>query len=105
MSFSYPSMNSSHNVSTASLRVMQREFIRGMNIVGLNIDKKSTPWADLFEPTNFFDKFPLFIEVSMNVLCCAIVIWTLAWPPPVQICVSSKTAEDHLLWVYISITV
>ena len=59
-------MNSSHNVSKASLRVMQREFIRGMNIVGLNIDKKSTDWADLFEPTNFFDKFPIFIEVLLN---------------------------------------
>ena len=69
-------MNSSHNVSNASLRVMQREFIRGMNIVGLNIDKKSTHWADLFEPTNFFEKFPLFIEVPMNMLCCVNAMWT-----------------------------
>ena len=60
----YPSMNSSHNVSPATLEIILEEFKRGEKIIE-NIEKKLDVWDSLFEPLPFFSYFPHFIQVHI----------------------------------------
>ena len=62
-------------------------------------------WADLLEPTNLFEKFPLLIGAPMGMVCgvTVTVTWMSVWPRSVQICAPFKIAEDYLLFEYSNI--
>uniref|UniRef100_D8Q4M8 Poly(A) polymerase n=1 Tax=Schizophyllum commune (strain H4-8 / FGSC 9210) TaxID=578458 RepID=D8Q4M8_SCHCM len=59
---SYPSMNSTHNVSYSTQTVMIHEFKRGLDIVG-QIQKGEASWADLFNKHTFFTDFRHYLQI------------------------------------------
>ncbi|KJE96788.1 poly(A) polymerase [Capsaspora owczarzaki ATCC 30864] len=59
----YPSMNSTHNVSMSTLRVMTEEFARGMQVT-LDIEVGKVGWPVLFEKNNFFTRYKTYIQIS-----------------------------------------
>ena len=63
----YPSMNSSFNVTDATLAVMIRQFKIGnqrlSNLLAQPIASQSA-WDSLFEPSNFLVRFPFFLSVE-----------------------------------------
>ncbi|KAI4519481.1 Poly(A) polymerase [Schizophyllum commune Loenen D] len=59
---SYPSMNSTHNVSHSTQTVMIHEFKRGLDIVG-QIQKGEASWADLFNKHTFFTDFRHYLQI------------------------------------------
>jgi hypothetical protein len=71
----YPSMNSTYNVSASTLHVMRQEFDRGAKIMQ-KIEKEGASWAELFEKTDFFQRYRNYVQVD----------------------VTATTAEDHRKW-------
>ncbi|KAL0920995.1 hypothetical protein M5K25_008018 [Dendrobium thyrsiflorum] len=60
----YPSMNSSYNVSNSTLRVMNEQFQFG-NKICEEIDLKKANWSALFEPYQFFESYKNFLKVDI----------------------------------------
>lgn len=61
----YPSMNSSYNVSSSTLRIMQEEFQRGLRICeGLESLNKAD-WGFLFEPFSFFEAYKNYLQIGI----------------------------------------
>lgn len=71
----YPSMCSTHNVTSSTLRVMTEEFRRGAEML-LKIEQKKAAWSDLFAKTDFFTRHRNFF----------------------QILAVSENEESHLIW-------
>lgn len=71
----YPSMCSTHNVTTSTLRLMTEEFRRGAEIT-LKIEQKRATWTDLFSKTDYFHRYRNFF----------------------QIIAVSESEEQHLIW-------
>jgi len=61
----YPSMNSTYNVSESSLFAMKQEFTRGRQICD-KIEKQEAPWNDLFEKTDFFERYKAYVQVDVS---------------------------------------
>ncbi|XAR52468.1 Polynucleotide adenylyltransferase [Bertholletia excelsa] len=61
----YPSMNSSYNVSTSTLRVMADEFRRGNEICEA-MEKDKAGWLQLFEPFPFFEAYKNFLQIDIR---------------------------------------
>jgi len=61
----YPSMNSTYNVSESSLYAMKQEFTRGRQIAD-KIEKQEAPWTDLFEKTDFFERYKAYVQVDVS---------------------------------------
>ncbi|KAF7456081.1 polyA polymerase [Cryptosporidium felis] len=60
----FPSMNSTHNVTHTTLRVITEELQRGYQIVQ-EIENDNATWYDIWSPFLFFDKHKHFIQVKM----------------------------------------
>ncbi|CAN1856446.1 Nuclear poly(A) polymerase 1 [Linum perenne] len=60
----YPSMNSSYNVSTSTLRIMSEEFQRGNEICEA-MEANNANWDTLFEPFSFFDAYKNYLQVNI----------------------------------------
>eukprot|EP00727_Mastigamoeba_balamuthi_P000013 m51a1_g10008 hypothetical protein (583) ;mRNA; f:2729-5905 len=60
----YPSMNSTYNVSRSTLALMTDEFVHGAQTVAL-VDKGAAQWSALFAPSNFFARYKLFVLVEL----------------------------------------
>lgn len=60
----FPCMNSSHNVSNASLSVI-KNFFRESNQVLKEIKLKKKNWKDLFKKCDFFNMYKTFIEIDI----------------------------------------
>ncbi|CAM8967471.1 unnamed protein product [Rhodiola kirilowii] len=60
----YPSMNSSYNVSTSTLRVMMEQFQYG-NKICEEIELNKTKWSALFEPYLFFEAYKNYLQVDI----------------------------------------
>lgn len=60
----YPSMNSSYNVSTSTLRIMTEEFQRGSEICEAMQANKST-WDTLFEHYPFFEAYKNYLQIEV----------------------------------------
>lgn len=71
----FPSMCSTHNVTSSTLRLMTTEFQRA-NEVCERINKGSSGWQELFYPTDFFRRHRNFF----------------------QILAISESKEEHLSW-------
>ncbi|XP_008775817.1 nuclear poly(A) polymerase 4-like [Phoenix dactylifera] len=61
---SYPCMNSSYNVSTSTLRVMNDQFDLG-NRICEEIELNKSCWSALFEPYLFFDNYKNYLQVDI----------------------------------------
>jgi poly(A) polymerase len=61
----YPSMNSAYNVGLPQLRVLKEEFQRA-EAISRNLDLRLSDWEDLFEPTDFFDKYQNYVQVEIS---------------------------------------
>lgn len=66
---SYPSMNSTHNVSISTLGVMKIEITRG-RIICDDIEKKGSAigiedWQELFKESEFFMDFKRFLQIDI----------------------------------------
>ncbi|PWA44423.1 poly(A) polymerase [Artemisia annua] len=60
----YPCMNSSYNVSTSTLRVMQEQFLFG-NRICEEIELHKAQWSALFEPFMFFESYRNYLQVDI----------------------------------------
>ncbi|CAI0400620.1 unnamed protein product [Linum tenue] len=61
----YPSMNSSYNVSSSTLRIMSEEFQRGREICeAMQANKED--WETLFEPFSFFDAYKNYLQIDIS---------------------------------------
>lgn len=60
----YPSMNSSYNVSTSTLRVMMEQFQNG-NKICEEIELNKAQWGTLFEPYLFFEAYKNYLQVDI----------------------------------------
>ncbi|XP_020595316.1 nuclear poly(A) polymerase 4-like [Phalaenopsis equestris] len=63
----YPSMNSSYNVSTSTLRILSEQFQFG-NKICEEIELNNAIWGALFEPYKFFEAYKNFLQVDMFAL-------------------------------------
>ena len=76
----YPVMNSTHNVSRVTMRVLQAEIKRGLDIcsqVKARPADSRAEWLRLMEESDFFTLYKDFLDV----------------------CISSATEDDHLQWL------
>lgn len=62
---SYPSMNSTYNVSRSTLKIMQQEFERGLEVT-TKCDLVNAGWEELFEETDFFIRYRDYIEIEIG---------------------------------------
>lgn len=60
----FPSMNSSHTVSLITSEILRRAFRKGYKTIRFILNKQKE-WDCLFEKLPFFDKYPLFLEISI----------------------------------------
>uniref|UniRef100_A0A6B2KX97 polynucleotide adenylyltransferase n=1 Tax=Arcella intermedia TaxID=1963864 RepID=A0A6B2KX97_9EUKA len=59
----YPSMNSTHNVSESTKKILLKEFQRGCDIT-FAIENQQKSWEDLFEEFKFWEKFKYYIRID-----------------------------------------
>eukprot|EP01018_Ginkgo_biloba_P015217 Gb_22641 [translate_table: standard] len=60
----YPSINSSYNVSSSTLRIMTQEFKRGKHICD-QVEMRKTEWESLFEPHPFFQAYKHYLQIEI----------------------------------------
>ncbi|XP_047337569.1 nuclear poly(A) polymerase 1-like [Impatiens glandulifera] len=60
----YPSMNSSYNVSSSTLRIMTEEFQRGSEICEA-MEANKTTWDTLFEYHPFFEAYKNYLQIEI----------------------------------------
>ena len=67
----YPAMNSTLAISRHTLQILQEEFNRGHDIVDKlwkdyqNDPKKDIDWSQLFQPSDFFISYPLYLSICI----------------------------------------
>eukprot|EP00736_Rhodelphis_marinus_P004647 Rmarinus@m.16806 len=61
----YPSMNSTYNVSTSTLRTMQEEFNRGKDIAMSAVEGKVS-WEALAEKSDFFSESKHYLQITIS---------------------------------------
>lgn len=61
---SYPSMNSTYNITKTTLRVLTEEFIRGKEIV--ESAKTKEDWKYLFADSEFFVRFKNYLQIKVS---------------------------------------
>ncbi|KAF3438619.1 hypothetical protein FNV43_RR21382 [Rhamnella rubrinervis] len=61
----YPSMNSSYNVSSSTLRIMSNEFQRGSEICEA-METSKADWDTLFEPYPFFEAYKNYLQIEIS---------------------------------------
>ncbi|XWS60978.1 hypothetical protein CRYUN_Cryun07bG0085800 [Craigia yunnanensis] len=61
----YPSMNSSYNVSSSTLRIMTDEFQRGSEICEA-MEANDADWDILFEPYTFFETYKNYLQIDIS---------------------------------------
>lgn len=61
----YPSMNSSYNVSSSTLRIMTEEFKRGHDICEA-MELNNGGWVELFEPYRFFEAYRNYLQIDIG---------------------------------------
>ena len=61
----YPCINSSHNVSSCTLCIMQQEFQRGNEICEA-MDTNAAGWNTLFEPSHFFEAYKNYLQIDIT---------------------------------------
>ncbi|KAF5814742.1 putative polynucleotide adenylyltransferase [Helianthus annuus] len=64
----YPSMNSSYNVSSSTLRIMTQEFKRGHNVCEAMVLNNGS-WLELFEPYRFFEAYKNYLQIDIVAVC------------------------------------
>ncbi|KAJ0605697.1 putative polynucleotide adenylyltransferase [Helianthus annuus] len=64
----YPSMNSSYNVSSSTLRIMTEEFKRGHNVCEAMVLNNGS-WLELFEPYRFFEAYKNYLQIDIVAVC------------------------------------
>ncbi|KAJ8773036.1 hypothetical protein K2173_028213 [Erythroxylum novogranatense] len=64
----YPSMNSSYNVSSSTLRIMLEEFQRGNEICERlqAMEANKADWNTLFEPFSFFEAYKNYLRIDIS---------------------------------------
>lgn len=60
----YPCMNSTHNVSDSTLRVLKEEFARGRDITFKIEHNNNESWVTLFEKSDFFNRYKIYIQID-----------------------------------------
>ncbi|PRP78954.1 poly polymerase [Planoprotostelium fungivorum] len=60
----YPAMNSTYNVSESTLSLLKKEFVRGSLVTG-EIDKGNAKWDALFEPSDFFHRYKVYVKLMI----------------------------------------
>lgn len=60
----YPSMNSTHNTSNATLAILKEEFARGVELI-VKIEYEKSTWAILLEKSKFFERYKNYLQVSV----------------------------------------
>ncbi|PQQ15563.1 nuclear poly(A) polymerase 1 isoform X1 [Prunus yedoensis var. nudiflora] len=61
----YPSMNSSYNVSSSTLRIMLEEFQRGNEICEA-MEANKADWDTLFESYDFFEAYKNYLQIDIS---------------------------------------
>ncbi|XVF12270.1 hypothetical protein REPUB_Repub08aG0101100 [Reevesia pubescens] len=61
----YPSMNSSYNVSSSTLRILTDEFQRGSEICEA-MEAHKADWDTLFEPYAFFEAYKNYLQIDIS---------------------------------------
>ena len=61
----YPCINSSYNVSSSTLCIMQQEFQRGNEICEA-MDTNAAGWNTLFEPSHFFEAYKNYLQIDIT---------------------------------------
>jgi len=65
----YPSMNSTHNISKSTFKIIRKEIRRGNEILSpnnKNIEINSKMWKKLLKKKNFFKKHKHFIQIMIT---------------------------------------
>lgn len=60
----FPAMNSTHNVSETTKRIMLEEFRRGFDVVRA-VEQQKAPWSKVHEPFPFFEQFAHFLWLEV----------------------------------------
>ena len=61
----FPAMNSTHNVSETTKRVLINEFNFSKNLIDLINNQNKLPWKVLFTKFNIFEKYNAFIQIDI----------------------------------------
>lgn len=62
----YPSMCSTHSVTTSTLEVIKDELLRGKLIVEKIMAQPGSSWAELFEESDFFTKYKWYLGIIVS---------------------------------------
>jgi len=60
----FPSMNSTHNVTESTKRILLEEFKRGFEVVQ-NVEGNKADWCDVYAPFPFFQEFKNFLMIEI----------------------------------------
>jgi len=60
----FPSMNSTHNVSETTKRILMEEFARGYRVM-LEIEKGNIGWPEVFRPVPFFSQHKNYLHIEV----------------------------------------
>lgn len=60
----FPAMNSTHNVTETTKRILLDEFLRGYEVVR-SVERLKASWRRVHEPLPFFDQFDQFVRIEM----------------------------------------
>lgn len=61
----FPAMNSTHNVSETTKRVLINEFNFSKNLIDLINNQNKLPWKVLFTKFNIFEKYNAFLQIDI----------------------------------------
>jgi poly(A) polymerase len=60
----FPSMNSTHNVSETTRRVLQEELSHGYRVME-ELEKGRCTWPEVYRPVPFFSQFRLYLQIEV----------------------------------------
>lgn len=59
----YPSMCSTHNITSSTMSIIRKEMLRAMQITDEILKTPDSSWIPLFEKVDFFSMYKTYVQV------------------------------------------
>ena len=77
----YPSMCSTHNITSSTMSIIKQEMLRAMHITDKILATPGSSWVDLFERVDFFGMYKTYVQVVASASSSeGIKDWSVAHP-------------------------
>merc|ERR1719291_839350 len=74
----FPSMNSTHNVTETTKRIISDEFSRACKVVE-QVEQSNAEWLDVYRPLPFFSMHRTYLQVEVLAKSQSVFIRWLGW--------------------------